>query len=207
MKLPAPALTLAALLGCGAVPWAHADDAGLLRCRALVDAGARLACYDALALGAAQRPPAAATGAAAVTPGAAAAAPSLHNEFGLQSTPVGELKFIDSHISGAADVLTVANWYVGSANRIEEIRLADGSVIGAGAAPLSLSLASLPGTADRMRRLADPLSSAAASDDAAMLGSAQLLVQAMAQFGAGDGIDSTWTPRERYEPQPLLLMP
>ena len=108
-------------------------------------------------------------------------------------------------ISGAADVLTVANWYVGSANRIEEIRLADGSVIGAGAAPLSL--ASLPGTADRMRRLADPLSSAAASDDAAMLGSAQLLVQAMAQFGAGDGIDSTWTPRERYEPQPLLLMP
>lgn len=111
MKLPAPALTLAALLGCGAAPWAHADDAGLLRCRALVDAGARLACYDALALGAAQRPPAAATG-------AAAAAPSLHNEFGLQSTPAGELKFIDSHINGAFN-----GW-----NPDQQITLANGQV-------------------------------------------------------------------------------
>lgn len=118
MKLPAPALTLAALLGCGAAPWAHADDAGLLRCRALVDAGARLACYDALALGAAQRPPAAATGAAAATPGAAAAAPSLHNEFGLQSTPAGELKFIDSHINGAFN-----GW-----NPDQQITLANGQV-------------------------------------------------------------------------------
>ncbi len=118
MKLPAPALTLAALLGCGAAPWAHADDAGLLRCRALVDAGARLACYDALALGAAQRPPTAATGAAAATPGAAAAAPSLHNEFGLQSTPAGELKFIDSHINGAFN-----GW-----NPDQQITLANGQV-------------------------------------------------------------------------------
>ena len=118
MKLPAPALTLAALLGCSAAPWAHADDTGLLRCRALVDAGARLACYDALALSAAQRPPAAAMGAAVATPGAAAAAPSPHNEFGLQSRPAGELKFIDSHINGAFN-----GW-----NPDQQITLANGQV-------------------------------------------------------------------------------
>jgi hypothetical protein len=43
-------------------------------------------------------------------------------------------------ISGATDVLTVKNWYVGIANRIEEIRLADGTIINTGtAAPASLA--------------------------------------------------------------------
>lgn len=41
-------------------------------------------------------------------------------------------------IAGASDVLTVLNWYTNSVNRIEEIRLSDGTVIGAGAAPQSV---------------------------------------------------------------------
>ena len=42
-------------------------------------------------------------------------------------------------ITGAADGLTIRNWYVGTANRIEEIRLSDGTIINAGTvAPLSV---------------------------------------------------------------------
>jgi hypothetical protein len=45
---PVPLLLLAL-----AAPLAHADDEALRRCRGLADAGARLACYDALPLAAA----------------------------------------------------------------------------------------------------------------------------------------------------------
>ena len=106
-------------------------------------------------------------------------------------------------IAGAADVLTVANWYVGTTSRIEEIRLADGSVIGAGAAPLSLSR--LPAAAGRMQRLADRTLSAAMTDDALLHNSAQSLVQAMAQFGARGGMEPLWMSRERHDPPPTLL--
>jgi ABC-type multidrug transport system fused ATPase/permease subunit len=105
-------------------------------------------------------------------------------------------------ITGATDVLTVANWYVGTANKIEEVRLADGTVIGAGAAPLSL--ARLPSASERMFRLADPTLSASPANDAALLTSAQSLVQAMAQFDAGAGADQPWVPRERYDPLPMM---
>lgn len=58
-----------------------ADDAALLRCRAMPDAGARLACYDAIPAAAAARAPAAAPLAAAP-----AAAPAINPAFELQST-------------------------------------------------------------------------------------------------------------------------
>jgi hypothetical protein len=56
------------LLASGA---ALADDAGLLRCRAIKDSAARLACYDALAIPPAGSPPAAApqSKSQAVSPG------------------------------------------------------------------------------------------------------------------------------------------
>ncbi len=47
-------------------------------------------------------------------------------------------------IGGAANTLTVNNWYASTANRVEEIRLADGSVMNLGStAPLSAVAASL----------------------------------------------------------------
>ena len=62
-----------------------ADDAALLRCRAMPDAGARLACYDAIPAAAAARAPAAAPLPAA--PAAApVAAPAINPAFELQST-------------------------------------------------------------------------------------------------------------------------
>lgn len=64
-----PALTAFGLAYCVAAPLAHADGAGLLRCRAHVDGGARLACYDALPVDAAT-----ATGARSSTPADAAPA-------------------------------------------------------------------------------------------------------------------------------------
>jgi Ca2+-binding RTX toxin-like protein len=108
-------------------------------------------------------------------------------------------------ISGATDVLTVANWYIGTANKIEEIRLADGTVIGGGAAPLSL--VGLPSASERMFRLADPTLGAPIADDPALLTSAQSLVQAMAQFDAGAGADQPWVPKERHDSQPTLVTP
>ena len=108
-------------------------------------------------------------------------------------------------IGGAADVLTVTNWYVGTANRIEEIRLADGSVIGAGAAPLSL--ARLPGLSGRMQRLNDSSARASTLDSSAMLTSAQSLVQAMAQFDAGAAADEPWMAMPHYGAKAYWLMP
>ena len=127
-----PARVLLAIACCGVAPSLYADDAGLLRCRAVVDTGARLACSDALAVDAAQRPrmpssgspPATAT-ATATAAAAAAAAASPHTDFGLQSTPGAELKFVDSHINGRFEgwipdqQITLANGQVW--------RIADGS--------------------------------------------------------------------------------
>ena len=96
---------------------AFADDAGLQRCRAIKDSAQRLACYDALPVGAS--PPAAiAPGApAAIAPGApaasaapsgappaaapAAATPSLLQRFGFESrAQPDELPFLESYIPG-----------------------------------------------------------------------------------------------------------
>ena len=89
---------------------AAADEAALKRCRAISDSAARLACYDALPVGAAAPAtpsPAQAAAAASTTPGAtAAAAPTLYpkqspDQFGMErkATDV-ELKEIHSAIPG-----------------------------------------------------------------------------------------------------------
>jgi hypothetical protein len=102
-------------------------------------------------------------------------------------------------------VLTVANWYVGTANKIEEIRLADGTLIGAGAAPLSI--VQLPGTLGRAQTLAAGTSDSSTQSDAVMSNSAQSLVQAMAQFDAGSGSTEPWVPTERQELRPTMAIP
>jgi len=87
---------------------ALADDAGLLQCRAMKDAAARLACYDGLPVAAAAGKPAPATPAKA-TP----------EQFGLEekrAAPV--LASIDSHIPGRFD-----GWSPNAS-----IRLANGQV-------------------------------------------------------------------------------
>lgn len=65
-----------------------ADDAALLRCRAVAEASARLACYDAIparAASAAATAPVAAPAARVAAP-AAAPAPAMNQAFELQST-------------------------------------------------------------------------------------------------------------------------
>jgi Ca2+-binding RTX toxin-like protein len=93
-------------------------------------------------------------------------------------------------ITGSTDTLTVNNWYAASANKVEEIRLADGSVISLGtAAPLSLAMPSRAWA--QIRRPHDELQAGIGLQRAAAAYSpvdgdraAQSLVQAMAQFGA-----------------------
>ena len=91
-------------------------------------------------------------------------------------------------ITGAVDVLTVKGWYTGTVNRIEEIRLADGSVINAGTvAPLSLTAEVSLIEAPEGQYVAQPMT----ESDAPLLTqtqvggerSLQLLVQSMSQFG------------------------
>jgi Ca2+-binding RTX toxin-like protein len=92
-------------------------------------------------------------------------------------------------ISGATDVLTVKNWYVGTANRIEEIRLADGTFINTGtAAPASLvggTAAALMWAGTRMSVQAPVMSGFAGRDGDREL---RLLVQALAGFGRADDV-------------------
>ena len=110
-------------------------------------------------------------------------------------------------ISGATDVLTVKNWYLGTANRIEEIRLADGSVINTGtAAPASL----VGGMAAALRLggsfTAAPTARAFTSMDGDR--AARLLVQAMSQFDASAGsVDLLWHAQPRHFAPLDLVMP
>jgi hypothetical protein len=85
---------LSLLLATASLP-ALADDAGLLRCRAVAEAGARLACYDALL-------PAAASTAPVRAP---VPAPLLRDDtFGQASlAKKTEPDAIDSHIPGSFD--------------------------------------------------------------------------------------------------------
>ncbi|HMM86019.1 hypothetical protein [Azohydromonas sp.] len=103
-----PALLLAAL--CAAPPLLAATAADLQRCRAIGDAAARLACYDALALPAAS---------AAVPTGAAPAAPPADPaaRFGLRE-PAPAVDAVESHIPGRFD-----GW-----DARTQIRLANGQV-------------------------------------------------------------------------------
>ncbi|MBI3715046.1 MAG: hypothetical protein HY255_03515 [Betaproteobacteria bacterium] len=117
---------------------AHADDGDLARCRAITDANARLACYDAIPLaGAARVPSAPALPAAGSAPTAAtvatrapapveernlpatAAAKPAAEQFGLENKrPKDELQEIVTRIDGTFD-----GWVPN-----QRIRLANGQV-------------------------------------------------------------------------------
>ncbi|NJD86931.1 MAG: hypothetical protein FIB05_02800 [Betaproteobacteria bacterium] len=115
-------MRLIALFLLAATTSALADDAGILRCRAIKDSAARLACYDAIAgpsaaPAAAAQPkagtPAAAPGAA---PKAAEAPPTPAQQFGMEAkTPAAQLEAIESTIPGMFEgwgpntVITLAN--------------------------------------------------------------------------------------------------
>jgi hypothetical protein len=108
MKAPhiRPLLSLAAVATLAvAAPLAHADPAGLQRCRGISDATQRLACYDALPITAAPAAPAA-SGAGANTPSLAASAPvaaaSKVDEFGLEDkrAAANQLPTVESSITG-----------------------------------------------------------------------------------------------------------
>lgn len=127
MNRPGPIALACVLLFAAVSPTtqAAADDAALLRCRAIVDAGPRLACYDAL--------PVAGSAATSSRPAAAAAASSAapsapaQRDFGLPpaATPAGEVNAVESVISGRFEgwlpeqQITLANGQVW--------RVADGS--------------------------------------------------------------------------------
>ena len=129
MKTSTLALALLAVHGV-----AFADDAAVLRCRALTESSARLACYDAISVGAAAATapraaaptptptPATAAAAAAVVP---TAPPAPQAAFGMQQSAADEIKFIDSQINGrfqgwnADQLIELANGQVW--------RIADGS--------------------------------------------------------------------------------
>ncbi len=112
-----------ALLLLAATTSALADDAGILRCRAIKDSAARLACYDAIAVpsatpAATAAQPKAGTPAAApvAAPKAAATPPTPAQQFGMESkTPAGQLDAIESTIPGMFEgwgpntVITLAN--------------------------------------------------------------------------------------------------
>ncbi len=90
-------LALALLGSTGA---ALADDAAILGCRKLADAGARLACYDAIPASAA-RPGAAPAAAVPVAAAAAAPAASREQSFGLENVRRPEApRQIDSTLAG-----------------------------------------------------------------------------------------------------------
>jgi hypothetical protein len=101
--MKAPYLPLFLLFAANA---ALADDAAILKCRALADQAARLACYDAIPAGAA--PAVAASPAPVAASPAAAAAPAATPEqrFGLEQVKPAEApRSIDSNIDG-----TLAGW-------------------------------------------------------------------------------------------------
>lgn len=111
-------LSLAFLLGSG-VAWS--DDAGLLRCRAIAEGPARLACYDRLPLTGQAAPAAASRAPGPAAPQARtppAAPPASPDQFGLAPKPVDEVNEIHSSIPGVFD-----GWRPN-----ERIRLANGQV-------------------------------------------------------------------------------
>jgi hypothetical protein len=116
-------MRIPALLLLAATTSALADDAGILRCRAIKDSAARLACYDGIAVpsAAAAQPksgaPAAAASASAPKASATPAAPATPaQQFGLESkTPVAQLDSVESTVPGlfkgwsANTIITLAN--------------------------------------------------------------------------------------------------
>ena len=98
MRLAVP-MAVALLAAAGNA--AAADDAALQRCRAMGEAAARLACYDAIPLGAAPAPRAAPAPSGAPAAAAPAAQPSLLSRFGFENrAQPEELASVESHIPG-----------------------------------------------------------------------------------------------------------
>lgn len=121
MNLPRlPALSILSLLPLLSVSGAAlADDAAILKCRALGETQARLACYDRIPVGA--QPATAATATTATTaPAAAAPATTAEQRFGLEQVKRKEVEpqSIESTIEGNFD-----GWEPGA-----QIRLANGQV-------------------------------------------------------------------------------
>lgn len=109
-----PIRWLAAGLVAAAAAAQAATDAELLRCRALTDTAARLACYDALPVGRDGAAPA-----AGASPPASAAPADPAARFGLeQKSARAAIDVIESHIPGRFE-----GWGPGS-----RIRLANGQV-------------------------------------------------------------------------------
>ena len=115
-------MRLFALFLLAATTSALADDAGILRCRAIKDSAARLACYDAIAVpsaapAAASQPKAGTSAAApAAAPKAAETPPTPAQQFGMEAkTPAAQLEAIESTIPGMFEgwgpntVITLAN--------------------------------------------------------------------------------------------------
>ncbi len=112
-------IALALLTAMGAV---HANDEAIKRCRQLADTGPRLACYDAIALGAQPAPRAAAAPApVAAAPVAAAPAPAVATpeEFGLAKSSAPQVKQLE--VIESALLVEIDGWNAG-----EVIKLANG---------------------------------------------------------------------------------
>ncbi len=120
-KLPVLFFLLAAA---GAMPAMAADDASLLRCRAMAEAAARLACYDAIPANAqaAAGGAATATAAAAAAP-AAPAAPAMNPAFELQSKVRQEAAKVENNTLASSIVGKFEGWDRGTL-----IKLANGQV-------------------------------------------------------------------------------
>ena len=120
MNLPRlPALSFLSLLPLLSVSGAAlADDAAILKCRALGETQARLACYDRIPVGA--QPAAALAATATAAPAAAAPAATAEQRFGLEQVKrkEAEPQSIESTIEGNFD-----GWEPGA-----QIRLANGQV-------------------------------------------------------------------------------
>lgn len=103
---------------------ALADDAAILRCRTVADGAGRLACYNAIPVGAAAPSAAAQAAAGVATPARpqAAAAPNrqeMEQSFGIEAVrQPARLDEIDSHIEGKFD-----GWRPN-----QQIKLANGQV-------------------------------------------------------------------------------
>lgn len=98
---------------------ALANDAAIMQCRSQADGPARLACYDAIKVGAAAPAQRAAPGTASAAPAAQPTRRELEQSFGMEALkPVPKLDEVESHIEGTFD-----GW---RAN--QQIRLANGQV-------------------------------------------------------------------------------
>jgi Ca2+-binding RTX toxin-like protein len=109
-------------------------------------------------------------------------------------------------LTGASDVLTIKNWYTNTANRIEEIRLADGSTVNAGtAAPLSaapsqsLLTSTREASANRTTRIAAATTTSSSGD---LERSVSLLVQSMSQFRDHTALGESLIQRATFAERP-----